>query len=265
MQKVLILFGVIGGLGLLGGCSGGAEKSGASVYRDDFAEVFGSGAPAERASREPWAIVLGVFSGEGAQDRAEASAGQLRETLGLASARAEPRSRGAVVVFGGYAKPEDRAAQQDLKRLQALEIEGVRPFRTAFLAPQGGPAAGSHPLLNLNNAKANHGEGAKYTLQIAVYESDDRSAMMEAAERATVDLRQEGELAFYYHGPTKSMVTVGLFGDRDYDPRTDQRSSELQRLQQRYPYNLLNGRTIIEKRRGGERTQPSSLVQVPGG
>ncbi len=75
---------------------------------------------------------------------------------------------------------------------------------------------------------------------------------------------QDGELAFYYHGPTKSMVTVGLFGDRDYDPATDRRSDRLLQTQRRFPNNMLNGRTIIERRIGGNRTQPSSLVMVPG-
>jgi hypothetical protein len=260
-----LLWGVLFSSLLISGCSSPQEE-GAGAYREDFSEVFGGPrGGSEAAGEAAWAIVLGVQSGRGAMERAEAAAAAMRERFGLASARAAPRPNGAVVLFGGYDAPDDREAQRDLDRVQGLEVEGGRPFRTAFLAPQGGPAEGSYPQFNLNNAKSEYGEGAKYTLQIAVYETPGRRDAMEAAEQATLELRREGELAFYYHGPTKSMVTVGLFGDRDYDPQTGRRSGELRELQERYPHNLLNGRTIIERRVEGERTQPSTLVAVPGG
>lgn len=245
------------------GCSAPQEK-GAENFRDDFQQVFGGAtAGTEQQQQAPWAIILSVQSGRGALERAESAADAIRERFGLASARAVPRTSGAVVVFGGYQNPGDRDAQRDLQRIQSIQLDGARPFRTAFLAPQGGPAEGSYPELNLNNAKANHGQGAKYTLQIAVYESPNRQESMRAAEEATLELRRQGEMAFYYHGPTKSMVTLGLFGDRDYNPATGRQSAELTELQSRYPHNLLNGRTIVERRMGGDRTQPSALVAVP--
>ena len=247
------------------GCASTGTESGAGAYREDFAEVFGGqdAAGPEGGARSPWAIVVGVYTGMGAFDRAQSAAGRLRESFGLTGARAEPRSNGAVVLVGGYDSPADDRAQRDLARLHEMEIDGATPFRTAFLAPQGGPVEGSFPKLNLANARENHGDGAKYTLQVAVYESEDGREARRAAEEATQAFRRDGELAFYYHGPTKSMVTIGLFGDRDYDPQTGRRSKELRDLQQRFPYNLLNGRTIIERRIGGKRTQPSTLVQVP--
>lgn len=252
-------------LALLLPACGSSPDDGAGAYREDFRQVFGSGSSGRDADAgsPAWAIVLGVHSGPGAMDRAETAAAALRERLDLRSARAAPRRNGAVVLFGGYDAPSDRDAQRDLDRLQSLRVDDAQPFRTAFLAPQGGPPEGSYPQFNLNNARAEYGQGARYTLQIAVYESPERRDAMDAAEQAVLELRQDGELAFYFHGPTKSMVTVGLFGDRDYNPQTGRQSSELQALQQRYPNNLLNGRTIIERRVEGQRTQPSTLVAVP--
>ena len=259
------LWGLSVGLLVVATACSAPQEGGSAAYRDDFQRVFGDASEASREGREaPWAILLNVHSGRGAMERAEEAAAAMRERFGLASARAVPRSGGAVVVFGGYDSPGDQTAQRDLQRIQAIEAGGARPFRTAFLSPQGGPAEGSHPELNLNNARANHGQGAKYTLQIAVYESADRQESMKAAEDAALELRREGEMAFYYHGPTKSMVTLGLFGDRDYDPGSGRQSAAIRELQSRYPHNLLNGRTIIERRVGGERTQPSALVAVPG-
>jgi len=249
---------------VLWGCA--SDGGGASEYRDDFQEVFGEsgGGSGERVDAE-WAILLRAFSGSGAMDRAAAAAEGFRASAGLESARAVARANGAVVIYGGYDSPEDRDAQRDLERLKTMEVQGSRPFVSAFLAPQGGPDPGRMPELNLAEARERHGQGAKYTLQIAVYESDRASEAKRAAEEAAAQLRRDGEMAFYYHGPTKSMVTVGLFGDRDYDPGTDRRSERLRALERKFPHNLLNGRTIIERRIGGERVQPSALVMVPGG
>jgi len=263
MRRFVHILFVTLAAGVLSGCA--SDDGGASAYRDDFSEVFGSSDRSGGTQAEaPWAIVLRAFSGNGAMDRAAAAAAGMRDGAGLASARAVPRASGAVVVFGGYPSPDDRTAQNDLRRLKAMELGGGRPFSAAFLAPQRGVDPGRNPELNLDEARARHGEGAKYTLQIAVYESEKPAEAKRAAEQAAAQLRRDGELAFYYHGPTKSMVTVGLFGDRDYDPATDRRSERLRALEREYPHNLLNGRTIIERRIGGNRTQPSSLVMVPG-
>jgi len=269
-EKVLTLFGclaaALGGLLAASGCgSDGGSTSGAAAYRGEFAEVFDGRAAPEAG--KPWAILLGVYSGPGAMSRAELAAARARGgEAGLSSARAFPREKGgAVLLFGGYDDPGDRAAQRDLERVKGLVVDGARPYRGAFLTPQGGPPEGSNPELDLNQARERHGQGAEYTLQVAVYQSETRGDAVRAAEEAAAELRRGGDLAFYYHGPTRSMVTVGLFGERDFNPETGRRSSELQRLQERFPHNLLNGRTIIERRVEGERTQPSTLVRVPGG
>jgi len=106
-----------------------------------------------------------------------------------------------------------------------------------------------------------------YSLQIAVYDKDYGPNFRDAAEQAARTLRKQGQEAYYYHGPNRSMVTLGLF---DYDTafdsvpgRQDTYSQRVRALQEKYPHNLLNGRTIIEKSPGKpDSIQPSFLVRV---
>ena len=126
----------------------------------------------------------------------------------------------------------------------------------------------------LVQAKAMFGSEALYSLQIAVYgrrdlpnpSEADLAETRKAAEQAAIRLRQEGEQAFYYHGPRMSMVTIGVFGIDDFDPQTPSyKSSRLLAAQKRHPYNLYNGAGIKEKRnpRSEGKLQPSNLVALP--
>ena len=59
-------------------------------------------------------------------------------------------------------------------------------------------------------------------------------------------------MAFYYHSPERSTVTVGLFTPDDIDPKkkgptAGANAMALFDARQRHPYNLLNGKGIKEK------------------
>src|SRR5690606_17423075 len=85
-------------------------------------------------------------------------------------------------------------------------------FATAFLAPPAGdPDPGAIPQYHLSRARIEFGAQSRYTLQIAVYESNNPAEARRAAEQAAAQLRADGEPAFYYHGPSRSMVTLGAF------------------------------------------------------
>jgi hypothetical protein len=62
------------------------------------------------------------------------------------------------------------------------------------------------------------------------------------------------------------VVTVGLFDESDMTLRDGATaySPRVKELQRRFPYNLVNGRTLVEKRSDGTkiRDQPSFLVRV---
>ena len=213
-----------------------------------------------------WTVVLASFSGPEAVEAARQSLEQVSKESGRRDVSIRRTPRGAALVVGSFAAPEAPEAGRTLAEMRAREVGGTRPFASAFLAPPVETLdAGELPELNLANAKRSFGARAKYTLQIGVYEAANRQEAKRAAEKAALVLRQQGEMAFYYHGDSLSMVTVGVFGDADFDKDFRPKSPALGALRQRYPLNLLNGQFPIVERwpGGGERQQQSMLVEVP--
>lgn len=230
-----------------------------------------------------WSVVIEGFRGEDQESAAALALEKVRTQGGLPEAYLEKRGPATVVAVGRFAEGESKEAKQMLARVRNTEIVlaagKTRPFADAFLAP---PAdiPGNMPEYDLRNARKRQGEWAIYTLQIGVYTRLDKSPdakelaeFRKMAELAVTTLRREGEQAFYYHGPTKSMVTVGLFGQEDFDPQTPAaQSAALMALRKRYPHNLYNGQGIkqtvkVNNQQGKQvtttRMQPSSLVEVP--
>lgn len=228
-------------------------------------ELFRSGKDGKAGqSAAGWCIVLEVHSGPKAKEAAHSRLAVVSSISGRQDVYVRETERGAAVVAGVYGSPEDAA--NDLKAIRSRRVDDQTPFASSFLAP---PIAevdpGKLPELNLESAKLTFGVRAQYTLQIAVYESAKRDEAKRAAEQAALKLRREGELAFYYHGPQRSMVTLGVFSDRDFDQNLRPRNASLIAAQERFPLNLLNGQyPIIEKSPGQpDREQPSTLVRIP--
>lgn len=251
-------------------------------------ELFTPGSPNRQRNeaeqqQSSWSIVLLAFRGETQQQDAMRGLATVQAEAGLANAYVEKRGEATVVAFGGYLDPQQTEAQADLKRIRAIEIavDGStdRPFENAFLTPPS-DIRGTIPEYDLRNARATHGEWAIYTLQIGVYRREDGKPTTAAqiaefrklAEEAVLQLRREGEQAFYFHGPASSTVTISLFGSEDFDPQIRLESPQLRALRQRYPHNLLNGmgirrRVTVTDQQGRpvqtERLDPSMLVAVP--
>lgn len=245
--------------------------SGATSRGDEGREVFSSRAKGgvvgdESVGAGMWSIVLESFQGSRSAEEAAARLDEIARRSGRGDVAVRRTPRGAAVVAGSWRSPGDPGAQEALWSVRRRLIAGETPFARAFLAPSVESAdPGELPELNLAGARLVFGAGAVYTLQIAVYESPDRAEAKRAAERAALQLRREGELAFYYHGSTRSMVTVGVFNDRDIEGSGHPKAPALVVAQDRYPLNLLNGQyPIIEKRPGlADRRQPSTLVRIP--
>lgn len=240
--------------------------------------VEGSAIP-DAPTRGLWSIVLNNF--------ADTPSGRLAATNALEQARStgqlpdvylERRGDRIVLAIGRYERIDDPAARAALERIQGMVVGIERPYARALLTPPPVPEVfGTMPEYDLRHAKERHRPDALYTLQIGIYGRLDRSdpspselaEYRRAAEKAAVDLRRQGEPAFYYHAPTRSMVTVGLFTQRDHDPGLAKGDSfELRRMRDRHPYNLHNGTGLKESvatRSGGraDRLQPSMLVAVP--
>ncbi len=236
--------------------------------------------PAQPAATTPapgasdWSIVLVVFRGEGNAEAAKIAQSRIQKEGGLPEAFLQRRGPAWAVVYGRYSGPEDPQAQTDLKRVQEMEVSGVRLYAGTYICP---PPEGNAPIrseMDLRNAKGVYGKDALYTLQVGFYGREDvaklapadAAEIRKAAEEAALRLRQEGELAFFYHGPNRSMVTVGVYDFSDFDPqKPGVESQRLREAKQRHPYNLYNGAGYTGKVPGMNKSKlvPSGLVGLP--
>lgn len=263
--RLLVALALLAAVSAPGACSSGEGASRDELRREGrqvFADVS---SPGQTPVRPPaWRIALAVFSGPDAVARANAVLPIVQREGGIPEAFVEPRKSGAIIAYGAYDAPDSRQAQRDLERIRAMQVDGRRVYPRAFLAPPQGGVSGAIPEWNLATAREQYGQTMKYTLQVAVYEANRRAEAMRLAEQAAATYRRDGELAFYYHGPNRSMVTIGVFGDRDFDPSSGRMSQELQELVARHPAHLYNGMGVRETLSDGStRTQPPQLVRIP--
>jgi len=251
-----------------------------SKLTDEARKVLGKSGPRSTTNDEAgtaaaWTIALVVFRGQTAEDGAKLALHKVQTEGNLPGAFSERRGESVIVAVGRFESAESPKAAAEVKRIQDMTVNGQQPFRDALLIPPlAGANLGSMPHLSLVQTKRILGKSALYTLQVAAYgrrdllkPSDaDLAEPRKAAEQAAVRLRQEGEQAFYYHGPRMSMVTIGIFDEADYDPQTPMlQSARLRDARERHPHNLYNGAGIKEKKPGERdgRLQATSLVAVP--
>lgn len=238
---------------------------------------------ADTSGSTSWSIALATFRADTEAGAANSALARVRMMPGMSEAYLDDRGRTLVVAYGRYEAPGSTAAKRDLARIQQLKVGGERPFSRAVLSPpSSGSRVGDAAGLELRNARRSDGDGeVLYTLQIGVYWRPDgqeptaaeQAEFRAAAEKAAADLRREGIEAYYYHGPRKSMVTVGSFTAKEYDPSPQQinpmsppkQSSELLQLREKFPYNLENGRAIKRTLAGASegRIDPSFVVVIP--
>ncbi len=223
-----------------------------------------------------WTIAVAVFRGETQQDDAGKALARVRNEGGLPEAYLQRRGPSTLIAYGKYAGPSDSRAQSDLTRIQQMQVGGTAAFTGAYLCPPyQGQIASQLREYDLRRAKATYGAQALYTLQIGWYGREDMPRTTEAdlkesrkaAEEAAERLRREGELAFFFHGPNRSMVTVGVFDSSDFDPvkQPGLESARLKDARRRHPLNLYNGAGYSYKSPGMREAKllPSGLVAIP--
>lgn len=236
------------------------------------------GAPAEPGAalvEQAWTVSLAAFRGEQAEATSAAALARIRAVPALKDAVAIRRGEAVIITVGSFPDPAGPEAQQRLREVRELVVEGQRAFGQAVLSPPEGGQVGSRPEFNLLRARDQFGKGVHVTLQVGIYGRDDLDRPSEKdlaearqqAEAAAVQLRREGELAFYYHGPRRSTVTVGVFSEEDLGDAQKgvPRSPELDKLKRKFPYNLYNGAGIRERVPGltEPRLQESQTVRIP--
>lgn len=277
MGLLLTLLMVLG-VGL-GACQSGGDTPRNGALRETGRQVFGSAGPGGNASaRTDWTIMVAAFTGPDQAGRAR-GAQSVVQSLGFNDAFTETRGKTTIVGLARYPQPGDPRAQEDLAKIRGLEINGERPYARAMLIPPETMAAGELSELDLRSAKAKYGPRAIFTLQVGVYarpdggepSESDLAQFRKAAEEAAARLRRDGDEAFFFHGPFRSMVTVGVFDYNDSDRGSGRReSSRLEEARRKHPYNLLNGKPYRAKRAGPTSSAKvddyvkSDLVEIPG-
>ncbi|MFM9996427.1 MAG: hypothetical protein ACKVU4_11585 [Phycisphaerales bacterium] len=285
-----VILAATAALGAALGCGASGPRAAGGDRAAQGREVFG-GAPANAAaggapragggvSDESWTILIEAFRGDDAEARARQLLDDVRSRGGLGEAYFERRGETTIVGVGRFSGPDDRRARAELERVKGITIGGARPFASARLMPP--VVSGGTPEHDLRNARKFNGDWGAYTLQVGVYSREDGGVatakevaeFRRYAEDAAAKLRAEGELAFYFHGPSRSMVTIGVFARDEFDATASppSESPAIGALKKRFPHNLQNGRGIRRRltltAESGERTQieridPSALVMIP--
>ena len=235
-------------------------KTPAPPLREEGKSIFtGPGESKSDKAAGSWCIVIEAFQGSRADADAAAGLAKVRAETAFSDAYLEKRGTNTIIAYGHYADPSSAEAKSDLARIRATQVSvdgtAQKPFASAFLAAPT-EINGTLPEFDLNNAKKLSGDWALYTLQIGVYSREDAKPVTaeqlaefrRTAEQAVIQLRREGEQAFYYHGPNRSMVTIGLFGDEDFDATSKTEGPMITQLRKRFPYNLQNGMGVKHKR-----------------
>jgi len=237
---------------------------------------------------EAWTILCLELQGEGSEATAREIADVLRRTKGIEPelVRVQMDREGARIYYGDYrrrvkASTRERSIPRrmraDLRLLKELaDSEGTRFFLHARTVPAPNPDVGPADW-DLRRA------AGSYTLQVAVYFNDAElhNRKLAAVEKAR-QLRGQGLEAYYYHGQTRSIVTVGTFGeeavvDREGRVRHVERGGERQQVVHRYSdevealqrraecmYNLTNDGIWYNLDSNGRRVPVRSmLVRIP--
>ena len=279
MRLTSPLRGVLGAVlagALLTACAGSDAPD--RSLADEGRTLFSAGDPAI-AREAAWSIVIVGYRGDQRDAQARADLVRVQAQPGLRDAYVEDRGEATVIAFGRYRAPDSADAQRDLQRIREVEVEGQRPFAGAVLTPPATATLGNNPQYDLRNAKQRLGDWVVYTLQVGAYgrldkpaTPDEMAQFREAAEEAVLQLRREGERAFYYHGPTMSSVTVGAFGADEFEANPNPlrppiyESPGIKQAKRDFPLNLFNGQAIRDRGPDGQpRLQPSRLVGVPDG
>lgn len=240
-KRIGILFFMLA----VAGCSSSGPKP---TPESEGQKLFGDANGATSSSQEFWTIGLKPFAGNDAGQLAQDELSRLVRLPGLDEAFILDRGQRVIVCVGRQPSPNTREALALLERVRKTRVDGERPFAKAFYIPPQGKAQSD---LDLRSVPSKFGVDAVYTLQVGVYGRADgraptRRDIEEAREKAVEaveELRRQGELAFYYHGPSMSMVTVGVFSHDDIDPVF---SFGLTSLKERFPHNLLNGQGVSQ-------------------
>jgi len=260
---------------------GEAMKLEATKASKPAAADAGKPAPAvsdDASSKAHWSVIIATFADTDHVARANAMKSQLMQQypeLGQVTVRRV--GKGSAIVLGRFAGPDDPAARPELKRIKAIERDGRKPFAGAMLMrTTADDTSGPRKPNDLRNLREKYPNvRPMFTLQVAAWstlgeKNADYAPMRQAAERYCAELRQKGHEAWFLHDSDSetSIVTVGHFDRRAYDPKSTLYAPDVEDLMRQFPANQLNGEPLMipvdpKNTNGKTVPQPCRLVEVP--
>ncbi|MEK6676443.1 MAG: hypothetical protein AABZ47_12415 [Planctomycetota bacterium] len=227
-------------------------------------------ATSQRSSKgtgAPWTIQCLELRGPNARREIEETAATLRRTPGIRPTDVFPfhdEVGSSQLCYGTYyrkadpktgKRPISQAMQADLELLRQLGSDtGQRYFALAMFVRK--------PVSDVGNSEwcLTNAPG-KYSLQVAAFEpTDEFGEYKQAAADYCEWLRKQNHQAYYHHGPSSSIVTVGSFDESAVIPSDrglPRYRADVIALQQNelFRYNLVNGAVL--------RASPVEIVGLP--
>ena len=222
---------------------------------------------------EEYSIALMAFLGHDQMEQAQRYKVSTQEQAGWKDLFVLSDGNKTVLYWGKYSTPDSAAGNLKIAKAWKTKAGHVAFGGATILALPGGDPGPAD--WNLKTSKGN------YTVMVAIYHDvpEDRivGRKKNAIEACRV-LREKGEEAYFFHGPSQSMVCVGSFPDSAvdevYQPNGSWaqvlRDGRIRELLNRYPKLAVNGKgraqTAIDPATGKEvfADVPSEFIRIPG-
>lgn len=217
--------------------------------------------PAAQRNRG-YAIELGRYSGAQAYYGVTELMRSARQDAGLANLWYATLGQETAVYVGRFVEEDSAQAKAALRQVREAEIDGKALFGKAKIVKLGSQQGQALDPRDLRSLK---GKGL-FSLQIGYYDTTYGPDFRRAVETAVDVLRDEGEQAYYYHGPHRSMVLVHAWTRAQAFTlvgQIDHYSDTVRRVQETYPHNVPNGRPFTDADDPAYvRSQKSFLVPI---
>ncbi len=240
----------------------GADVGGMRPFGEEGAAgYFGPQGGGNQNGPVKYGINLQTFIGHGRVSKAQQLMQSLREEQKMSDFWIEDINGTTTVFYGNFESQASEEAIEKLANVRALEVDGRKPFKYASMQPLSGKNKVKHNPLDLRSYEG------YMSLQVAAYTSEFGDEFRHAAEKAAKQIRKDGDEAYFYHGPYKSLVCVGLFTDEDFiETDTGHGFTErgygprIKELQKKFPHNLVNGVTVKQSVGGKDIGDQESFV-----
>lgn len=229
-----------------------------SVWDDFPGAKSGSEIDADTPRGGTWAIALASFEGPDRYQQSFNLVRELQAEANLPDLWYDDNGQTSTVYAGRFRSPRQADATSTMERVRQATLDGEQPFADAEFRDVGAVRVDAEALDPLDLRR----HAGAYTLQIGFYDREFGERFREAAEEAARTLRDDGHEAFFYHGPNRSLVTVGLFTNSDFVMVQGRQSygPRIKEVQQTFPHHFANGLEQLITRPGQPTRKQETLV-----